>query len=258
MSSKEDPVIIFCHGYKGFKDWGAWNLVSRSFAQKGFNFLKFNFSYNGGTLEEPMDFPNLEAFANNNYSTELDDLKCVIDWVKKGGDDTLNPDRDVYLIGHSRGGAISVLGASEHSSIVALSTWGGVSDFDARFPIGDELKAWKKTGVYFVDNKRTNQRMPHYYQFYRDYAENAERLDVRKAARTLRMPYLILHGSEDEAVHFTEAMRLKKWAMHAQLEIISGANHTFGSKHPFIAEKLPVWLEDAVDATANFFRKTLG
>lgn len=21
------PLVIFAHGYKGFKDWGAWNLV---------------------------------------------------------------------------------------------------------------------------------------------------------------------------------------------------------------------------------------
>ncbi|HEX9827331.1 MAG TPA: hypothetical protein VGA80_12080 [Flavobacteriaceae bacterium] len=22
------PIIVFCHGYKGFKDWGAWNLMA--------------------------------------------------------------------------------------------------------------------------------------------------------------------------------------------------------------------------------------
>ena len=37
------PVIIFCHGYKGFKDWGAWQLVAETFANAGFFFLKFNF-----------------------------------------------------------------------------------------------------------------------------------------------------------------------------------------------------------------------
>ena len=29
-------VIIFCHGYKGFKDWGAWNLMAESFSNAGF------------------------------------------------------------------------------------------------------------------------------------------------------------------------------------------------------------------------------
>ena len=68
------PVVIFCHGYKGFKDWGAWDSVAKIFSDKGFFFLKFNFSHNGGTIENPIDFPDLEAFAENNYSKELDDL----------------------------------------------------------------------------------------------------------------------------------------------------------------------------------------
>jgi len=255
VASKNDPLIVFCHGYKGFKDWGAWNLVSDSFCRSGFNFLKFNFSHNGGTPDEQIDFPDLQAFGNNNYSIELDDLNRVISWVKSGCDNMINADREIFLIGHSRGGAIAVIGASENPAIAGLSTWGGVSDFDVRFPTGDELKAWKKAGVYFVDNKRTNQRMPHYFQFYKDYQQNAERLDIRRAARDMSIPYLILHGSEDEAVHFTEAMRLKKWAANAQLEIILGANHTFGSYHPFEAERLPDWLDAAVQATTDFFNK---
>ena len=79
-------VVIFCHGYKGFKDWGAWNLMAASFANAGFFFIKFNFSHNGGTVEQPIDFPDLEAFGNNNYSKELDDLGSVIDWVSTNSD----------------------------------------------------------------------------------------------------------------------------------------------------------------------------
>ena len=75
------PVIIFCHGYKGFKDWGAWNIMAKQFAKVGFCFIKFNFSHNGGTVEQPIDFPDLEAFGNNNYTKELDDLEMIIDWV---------------------------------------------------------------------------------------------------------------------------------------------------------------------------------
>ena len=43
------PIVIFCHGYKGYKDWGAWTLFAKDFASQGIAFLKFNFSYNGGT-----------------------------------------------------------------------------------------------------------------------------------------------------------------------------------------------------------------
>ena len=41
------PIIIFCHGFKGFKDWGTFNLMAETFARNNFIFVKFNFSYNG-------------------------------------------------------------------------------------------------------------------------------------------------------------------------------------------------------------------
>ena len=80
--NKPAPVIIFCHGYKGFKDWGAWSLMAEQFAIEGFHFIKFNFSHNGGTMDTPIDFPDLEAFGQNNYSKELEDLKALIDKIE--------------------------------------------------------------------------------------------------------------------------------------------------------------------------------
>ena len=68
---KKMPLVIFCHGYKGYKDWGAWDLVAERFAEEGYFFLKFNFSHNGGTVQNPIDFPDLEAFAQNNFSYGL-------------------------------------------------------------------------------------------------------------------------------------------------------------------------------------------
>ncbi len=74
-SIKLGPLIIFCHGYKGFKDWGAWPLLSEALAASGFVVIKFNFSHNGGTHKQPIDFPDLEAFGNNNYTKELEDFR---------------------------------------------------------------------------------------------------------------------------------------------------------------------------------------
>ncbi len=97
------PVVIFCHGYKGYKDWGAWNLVAEKFALEGFLFLKFNFSHNGGTVDNPIDFPDLEAFSENNLSKELDDLEDIINRVSSS--DFFKPEIDssnITLIAHSR------------------------------------------------------------------------------------------------------------------------------------------------------------
>src|ERR1700733_321717 len=80
-SREAKPIVIFIHGFKGFKDWGAYNLVARHFASKRFVFVKFNFSHNGTTPKKPTEFDDLEAFGNNNFEIEMDDLGQVIDWI---------------------------------------------------------------------------------------------------------------------------------------------------------------------------------
>ena len=35
-------VIVFAHGYNGYKDWGAWQLMEDAFIAAGFGFVKFN------------------------------------------------------------------------------------------------------------------------------------------------------------------------------------------------------------------------
>ena len=78
-----EKLIIFCHGYKGYKDWGCWNLVADLFAENGFKFLKFNFSHNGGTINNPIDFSDLDAFSKNNYSLEVQDVSRVIKYIRE-------------------------------------------------------------------------------------------------------------------------------------------------------------------------------
>ena len=82
FNNSNKNLIIFCHGFKGFKDWGCWNLVSNYFCQRGFNFLKFNFSHNGTTVSNPSEITDFNAFRNNNYSIELQDIGRVINYVK--------------------------------------------------------------------------------------------------------------------------------------------------------------------------------
>ena len=75
-------VVVFCHGFKGFKDWGPFNKIATHFAEEEIVFVKFNFSFNGTTIKNPINFSDLKAFGNNNFCKELDDLNLVLDWVE--------------------------------------------------------------------------------------------------------------------------------------------------------------------------------
>ncbi|MDO5969396.1 alpha/beta fold hydrolase [Flavivirga aquimarina] len=254
-TSKENnkPIVIFCHGYKGFKDWGAWNLMANTFAEAGFCFIKFNFSHNGGTVNEPIDFPDLEAFGNNNYTKELDDLESVIDWVFENKDikDQGNVN-NISLIGHSRGGGIVSIKAEEDSRIKNVISLAGVCDFGKRTATVGDLESWKKEGVKYVLNGRTKQQMPHYYQFYEDFVKNEARLTIKRAASNLKIPHLIIHGNADTSVLIEEAKNLHKWNSNSKLEIIEGANHVFGASHPWDKKELSDQLKEAVNAIVLF------
>jgi len=247
------PLIIFCHGYKGFKDWGAWNLLAEAFASQGIAFLKFNFSYNGGTVTQPIDFPDLAAFAENNYSRELDDLDCIIEMVFNSYKNHIALDVEtLILMGHSRGGGIVTIKTSEDSRVKKLITLAGVSDYKLRFPKGEALEIWQEKGVYFIENSRTKQKMPHNYQFYQDFIANENRLSIENAATKISIPHLIVHGESDTAVSFFEATQLNLWSQTSVIYKIPDGNHVFGAKHPWENPKMPRDLELVFSETLDF------
>jgi pimeloyl-ACP methyl ester carboxylesterase len=250
------PLVIFVHGYKGYKDWGAFDKMSSSFLDAGFALLKFNFSHNGGTLEQPIDFPDLEAFGNNNYTIELDDLESVLNWVTSNEDIQNEIDLDnITLIGHSRGGAIATLKAAEDSRIKKLVTWAAVCDLDrSMFHKGAELEQWKKDGVFYIINGRTKQKMPHYIQFYNNFIEHRDRLNVEKAVKKITIPHLIFHGDGDIAVPVIHGKNLHAWNPNSELIIIPDANHVFGAKQPWIEKEFPEDFEEVLKKTIEFLK----
>ena len=254
-SNQLKPILIFCHGYKGFKDWGAWNLMAENFANAGFFFVKFNFSHNGGTAEQPIDFPDLEAFGNNNYSKELDDLGNVIDWVSENSDIKNEIDlNEIYLIGHSRGAGIVLLKSDEDSRAKKVISLAGVSDYKSRFPKNEKLQEWEEKKVYFVKNGRTHQEMPHFYQFFRDFEKNEKRLNIKKATQNLEIPLLIIHGNNDASVSINEAKNLHKWNSKSMFKIIENSNHVFGTSHPWDKERVSEELLEAIEIAIDFLK----
>jgi len=254
LNQENPPIVIFCHGYKGFKDWGAWNLMAEAFAKAGFFFVKFNFSYNGGTVEQPIDFPDLDAFGNNNYTKELDDLECVIDWIFKGHVIKSVDLSNTSLMGHSRGGGIVCIKAEEDSRITRVISLAGVSSYGKRTSTTGDLEQWKKDGVKYVLNGRTNQQMPHYYQFYEDFIKNEERLTIKRAVSNLNIPFLIIHGDNDTSVFIEEAENLHKWNSKSEFKIIKGANHVFNASHPWTKNALTEELKEVISTVTTFIK----
>ena len=254
-SEEKLPVVIFAHGYKGYKDWGAWDLMAKKFAEAGFFFVKFNFSHNGTTVNQPEEFGDLEAFGNNNFTKELSDYQRVVSHFEN--DSHIDKDK-IIIVGHSRGGGISVIEAYEEDRVKALVILAGVSHFGYRFPSGERLQEWESEGVMFSENGRTKQQMPHYFQFFEDYKANEDRFNIQHAAHNLEKPTLIVQGTNDEAVKDKEAFLLNEWIKNSELFLIEEATHTFGAKEPWTENELPVDLEKATLEMIRFIHVQFG
>ena len=250
--SFNSSLVIFCHGFKGFKDWGSFNFIANEFAKSGFAFLKFNFSHNGTTPEKLTEFGDLEAFSQNNFSIELFDLDCVLNWVQESFANVVGlPYNSIILMGHSRGGGISILKAATDKRISKLITWSAVSDFEKRLS-AYQIDKWKEDQIIYIANSRTNQQLPLHYQFYEDFVKNKEKLNILESARSIQIPWLIVHAKDDEVVLPIEAMLLEKSNLKTQLKWINGGGHTFGAKHPFDNDANSEVLLDAISESINF------
>ena len=242
-------LIVFIHGYMGFKDWGAWNILEKSFTYQGFGFCKFNLTHNGGNSTNGIDFPDLESFAKNTYSKEKNDVVYLLNEVQKH----IPKNTLIHLMGHSRGGGVALLN-HENENVHSIITLASISSISKRFEDFEMLKKWKETGVRFVQNQRTKQQMPHNYSQYLDFIEFKEELNIEKACKSLNKPNLVIHGDKDTSVSIEEGVEIATWT-NSPLYTIEGADHTFGSSHPWNSKELPEKLEEVVALISTFILK---
>lgn len=245
-NSYPDYIIVFVHGFKGFKDWGAHHLMANYFASKGIYFAKFNFSHSGVSPENLTDISDLELFARNTPSKELFDLDEVISFIS-----TKFPHLKIVLLGHSRGGALSILQAAKDSRVSKLITWAAIADFNNLWK-PEDVDEWRAKGIRYITNARTQKQMPLSVKLLEDVEQNADLFDISKAASSLNKSWLITQGTNDLAVETQVAQTFHQLQSQSELLIIEDANHVYGAQHPFDGENMPTDMQIFVEACINF------
>lgn len=242
------PTVVICHGFKGFKDWGFFPRIAERLALAGFSAVSFNFSGSGVGDGEAFDEP--ERFRRQRPSVDLQDIDVVVDYV------TANGASWVGLLGHSRGGGLAAIHTSRDPRIKALVTWAAVDHF-LRWP-GDVVQRWRETGSIEVTNQRTGEVLTIGRDALDDWDEHGDGLlDVVAAAQQIKVPWLIAHGEEDATVPVEIGRILGEVSRSGATEtlIIEGANHTFGSRHPWAG--LAPHTAELFDRTVEFFARRL-
>ena len=253
-STREDAALVVCHGFKGFKDWGFFPWLCGQLAERtGIAVVSLNFD---GSGVRETDFDDLDAFSRNTFSRELWDLEAVLDGLAAGrlGDIDVPPASRYGLLGHSRGGATSILKAGLRSQVLGLVTWASIASVTRYEGFASQ---WDAGETVIIPNARTKQDMPLERNVLDDMRANLGRLDVLASAASLRIPVAVVHGTADESVPFRDAQLIAGAAGdRARLVTVEGGTHTFQTGHPF-AGPTPE-LEAATDAAVELFTRVFG
>lgn len=227
-----NSCIIISHGFKGFKDWGSFPYAAKYFASQGFFVITFNFSHNG-VGKNKFEFTELDKFANNSFTLEVEELREIIDAYRENYfGEVKNP--KIGILGHSRGGAITLLAGKDLNTISCIVAWASVGNLDRYSE--RQKEEWRKKGYFAVMNMRTKQEMRLNVSLLNDLEENInDRLNISKAVANLKVPLLIAHGKEDLAVKYHEAENVFELSDQSKTELylIDNIGHTFGCVHPF-------------------------
>ncbi len=257
--SEKLPLVMFIHGFKGFKDFGPFNMMADLFADYGFVFAKPSLSHCGTTLENPHRIVDLEAFSRDNMSVQMDDLQVAIETLfdpqKNPLYDRCDFDR-FYLIGHSRGGSEALITAAEHPELVkGVATWAAVANFEELWT-AVSLFLWRMRGTFWEWDQWNDEYLPVSYGIAEDYYDNYERLDILKAVGKLQIPLFVAHPLDDVVVPATHALEItERHHHHHESLLLHDGGHIFGMKNPHRDARLPPPLKKIVERTANFFHR---
>ena len=235
-------LVVVVHGFKGFKDWGFFPWLAQHLCRHRFAVCRFNMS-RSGIGDDPESFDRLDLFADDTYSIQLADLRAAVRHAQ-----SRFPTLPTYLLGHSRGGGVALLGAREVPHLKGVVVWSPIARADNW---DDETKRrWRATGSLDVINQRTQQNMKMSTAILDDYEAHHERLDILAAAETLTVPLLVVHGGRDDSVPAQHGRLVAERGRDASLVILDRASHTYNAIHPLV--NVPFELLLAAEVSAHF------
>ena len=197
-----DRLAILGHGVTGNKDRPFLIALAEGLAAAGISALRLSFSGNGSSGGR---------FQDCTISKEVADLGAVLDTIG---------DRRVGYIGHSMGGAVGVIRASEDERLRWLVSLAGMvhTEAFARREFGDVVPG---SGFMWEE-----EDCPLSQVFMDDMAAISSVVD-RGAA--IDVPWLLVHGSEDDVVPLEDSRDIVARAEKTtpRLVEIEGADHVF-------------------------------
>jgi len=224
------PLTLIGHGFKGFRRWGMFPFLAERLAASGRVVASVDYALNGTAAGSEDEFTRLDLFERQTVTRHAADLAQAMDellgapFAEEYGVDTT---AGAALVAHSMGALAAVPLAGDDPRVCALATLNGVA---SPVRVSAEQRAELAAhGRYHVHNGRTGQQMP----LGRDWLADLEALDLPAAAARVSAPALVIVGGADTVVDPEQGRKLAEWLPESRLEIVAGADHVFGARHPW-------------------------
>ncbi len=213
-AQSERRIAVLGHGVTGNKDRPFVVALAEGLAAAGIHALRFSFAGNGASEGR---------FADATISKEVADLGAVLS-VLDG--------YSVCYVGHSMGGAVGVLSRDERiDRLVSLAGMVHTRAFAERefgAEVPDEGCMWDDPDCPLS-------------QAYMDDMAQIDTVVGRGAE--IAVPWLLIHGSEDDVVPMADAHDIVARAGgNAELVVIDGADHVFSEHVQVMVERVVGWL----------------
>ena len=215
-------VVVIGHGVTGNKDRPFVIALAEGLSSVGINALRFSFAGNG-------DSGGL--FVDSTISKEVEDLGAVLDMLEG---------YRVAYVGHSMGGAVGVLRASRDARIGMLVSLAGMvhTQAFAEREFGDV-----EPGNGFMWEDEDCPLSQHYID------DMAQIDSVVELGAKIAVPWLLVHGSEDDVVPLQDTSDIiARASFGADHVVLDAANHVFSDHSDQMVQVVVEWMQRQLDS----------
>ncbi len=199
-STGTGPLVVIGHGVTGNKDRPFVIALATGLAAGGVDTVRLSFSGNGDSEGR---------FQDSTITKEVTDLGALLD---------VAGDRPICFIGHSMGGAVGVLRTSQDERIRWLVSLAGMVHTRA-FAEREFSDVTPDAGCMWEEESCPLSQT---------YIDDMNQIDtVVELGSKIGVPWLLVHGSEDDVVPPTDAQQIQANAPGAELVNLPGADHVF-------------------------------
>lgn len=181
---KTERLAILCSGKLDSKDYKHLVGLADSLSKQGYTVVRFDVT---GIWESDGD---ISDYTTTQY---LEDIKKVLDYMLRQANFT-----HILLGGHSRGGQVSILYASQDPRISLVL---GIMPSSKRTMTGQRYDEWKKTGfrVSYRDLPNDKSRKREFRVPF-SHAKDMDQYDVIEDVKRIKVPIIFVAGELDDVV----------------------------------------------------------